>query len=303
MPSVLVLGATGIIGLDVSLAFLAKGYKVYGLARTQQKANYLSKNEIIPVLANGKQVDKWQGIAETVDVVVEAIADYQDWDTQASVMQCLKSLATKRPNLTVIYTSGIWVYGSNTDDTMITEETPYNAPQLTAGRIPVEQEYTSFGAIIIQASLVYGRAGAHSATYFRDITRGFIRLFNSPQQYQSYIHAIDMAQMYVLAAEHASSVRGQIFIASAHCERISDIVAAATSKRSESTLITYSPPTDGLEECLALSQRASSGKAERLLGWKSTQPSLSMGIDRYFHSWEVSNAESPYQYSGAAPAN
>jgi len=51
MVSVLVLGANGYIGFNVSVALRRAGYLVYGVIRKKEAAHKLELNEIIPVIA------------------------------------------------------------------------------------------------------------------------------------------------------------------------------------------------------------------------------------------------------------
>ncbi len=51
MVGVLVLGANGYIGFNVSVALRRAGYLVYGVIRKKEAAHKLELNEIIPVIA------------------------------------------------------------------------------------------------------------------------------------------------------------------------------------------------------------------------------------------------------------
>jgi len=59
MSSVLIFGATGFIGNAVAKEFQRKGYRVYGLVRTEDKAKILRKQEIIPVISKAQDTKVW----------------------------------------------------------------------------------------------------------------------------------------------------------------------------------------------------------------------------------------------------
>ena len=58
MPRILILGATGYIGNNLCNLLVRSGqHTVYGLARTPEKAKWLARQEIIPVLESNDILD------------------------------------------------------------------------------------------------------------------------------------------------------------------------------------------------------------------------------------------------------
>jgi len=53
MARVLVLGA-GVGGLNVARSFSSRGYEVFAVTRSVEKAKVLRQNEIIPLIGNAK---------------------------------------------------------------------------------------------------------------------------------------------------------------------------------------------------------------------------------------------------------
>eukprot|EP01133_Synstelium_polycarpum_P012238 gene12238-14339_t len=275
MTSALILGATGTIGFDVSLAFVSKGYTVYGTTRTQEKADsVLSKNEITPLVLNVRDTEKWKEVANKVDVIVEALSDYSDPTTYRVVLDALKEVVKVNKDVRIIYTSGIWVYGDHKDET-VTERSVRSPNDKVKFRTPVENEYRDIGAVIIQPALLYGRGGSLTAAYFNKLVEGngSISVVGEPSQWKSYIHASDLAKLYVLAAEHAPA--SSVYLASGHIHKLTDVInAAGRATGHPNPTITFVAPTNLFEQCLALSQRVSSVKATNTFDWHPTQPSL-----------------------------
>lgn len=65
---------------------------------------------VIPVLGKAEDVSAWLKVAEESDVVVEAVADYSNAATSGILAKALTELQQRKPQITIIYTSGTWVY-------------------------------------------------------------------------------------------------------------------------------------------------------------------------------------------------
>ncbi|EAU30737.1 conserved hypothetical protein [Aspergillus terreus NIH2624] len=123
MPNILILGATGYIGLALAQSLLRDGtYTVWGTARTAEKARLLMQHEIIPVEITAIDSKSLSGIitANTIDVVVDASSAYdQAGNILAGVLhaakakrQALSDEGMVGPRLGLVYISGTWVHGS-----------------------------------------------------------------------------------------------------------------------------------------------------------------------------------------------
>jgi len=285
MPRVLVLAASGFVGKPIALAFERRGYTVYGLTRAQEKAKVLAQHEIIPVVGQAQDVQTWLPIAEQSDVIVEAIADYQSRDTAGIVAKALIELLHRKPHITVIYTSGTWVYGPSKD--VVDEHTPTNPIGLVAWRPTVEDLYTKAGATVVRPGLVYGASGSLTSFWFKQIQDGKITL--APGQIASVVHTEDLAELYVLIALHPTLSRGQTFNGTAYVESV--IAFAESAKRAINPTLnietTLAPAPGSLEEGTSLHQVVSSAKAKTLLGWNPTRPQLVAGVTRYYNAWKA----------------
>ncbi|EFA86732.1 hypothetical protein PPL_00537 [Heterostelium album PN500] len=302
MSSILVLGATGTIGFQICLAFLNKGFKVYGLVRNQNKADILLKNEklhlltfyskVIPVVGCASDTKRWGKVAETVDVVIEAVSDNDNPETVNIIFEKLKLISKNKPNLVIIYTSGAWIYPSSCD--LVDENTPYKPlhPALNS-KIEAEAKYLSIGGISIQPTFVYGRAGSETGLYFKWATEskdGVVKVYGKNDQYLSFVHAVDLAQLYLLAALNAPVARGHTFIGCSgyfKTEEIIRTIAKSANVHIESVEFVEPPKDDVYLNLLTISIAATSRKANNLLGWKPTQPSLIDDPNRYLHAWRL----------------
>jgi len=288
MSKVLVLGATGYIGFAIAQAFVRNGYKVYGLARTQEKANHLAKHEITPVIGNGKDIESWIKTAEKVDIIIEAIADYQDYTTGATVGAALVKFQNEHKQKIVIYTSGVWVYGNTTE--AVSEGTPLNPLPIVASRPALEKQYLDAGAIVLRPGCVYGLHGSLlGSMFFKNLTEHKTSLLGTGSNSWAFVHVEDCADAYVKTAAKASSIRGQAFNIVSQSERISDIADAVAQIVGLKEKITYNAPSDPFSQALCLNQHFNTVRARTVLGWTPKASSILNDVATYYASWKASN--------------
>ncbi|KAL9082933.1 MAG: hypothetical protein Q9159_006089 [Coniocarpon cinnabarinum] len=124
MPSALILGATGYLGLPLAQSLLRSGnYSVYGLARNSEKAKTLTKNEITPVIGDVNDPSSFSAVLSSapIDLLIDATSAYESAsgilkavaDASKSRMSKLgKENAPNVPKIGFVYISGSWVHGS-----------------------------------------------------------------------------------------------------------------------------------------------------------------------------------------------
>jgi len=288
MVKVLVLGATGFIGGPVAHAFAARGYTVYGLTRSKDKAKQLQQNEITPIIGEAQNAEAWRKCAEECSIIIEAISDYQDYSTPGKVQQVLIDILKRDKSKIVIYTSGVWCYG-DTGNNVVDEASPLNPPTLVKSRPDMEKSYTSNGGIVIRPSLVYGKSGSISAMWFKAFTSGDPKFPGVATRVSPFVHTEDLAVAYVLAAQKADLIRGQCFNITSQNEPFADVISQISKAAGFKGEAKFFPPSDPFSECLALSQRFSNQKARTVLGWNPTHQSFCDGADRYYNAWKAFN--------------
>lgn len=122
------------------------------------------------------------------------------------------------PKITYIYTSGTWVHGESRTE-VVSDTTPCTRPAtLVAWRPAQEQRVVSHpgvNGLVIRPSLLYGRSGSLFATVFRKAAEtGTVEWPGTPGGRLALVHADDLAEVYVRAAEQAAVAGGKIFDAS-----------------------------------------------------------------------------------------
>jgi len=285
---VFVFGANGFIGNAVAKRFVRAGYKVYGLTRSEEKANALRKDEIHPVVGKAQDASGWEKIVRSVDIVVEALADYQDPSSVATIQKILVDVA-KDPRKVVIYTSGIWLFGNTTH--YVDETSPYDHPaEAVTWRVGVVKSYRDAGAIVLCPGCVYGYTGSLTASWFKSLSEGKGEFPGYPnnEPYWGCVHLDDLADAYVMAAQKGSQLRGETITLFSQVERVKDALEAVAKVVGYKGEIKFAEPQDLFGKCLALSQRhISNAKAKLVLGWNPKKTSITADAETYYNAWKA----------------
>ncbi|KAM9993461.1 hypothetical protein ACTFIZ_011425 [Dictyostelium cf. discoideum] len=295
MKNVLILGSSGFIGTELSLELVRKGFKVYGLTRRKENADQLLRNEIIPILADVREIEKWLPIALKVDIIIEAISDLIDYKTPFKIQEALLKVYKEKPNTIFIYTSGVVVYGDTKNNNKNDESTPYFSHKFIDWRIQIEKTYKEIlGAIIIQPTFLYGKDQSVSSYYFEAVTKSkdSIKIYGDENCVKGFIHIYDLVNFYLLVIKNALQLKGQTLIANSYNEKIKDVITCieSFSGNLNNKPIEYLSKLDNnfFTEFLTFNQNFSSSKANSLIGYSPLQPSMTDGIERYYNSWLLS---------------
>jgi len=298
---VLVLGASGFIGLPVAQALVRAGHVVYGVTRSAQKAKRLAAEEIIPVVADVNESEDWPTFlkyAPKLDVVIEAIGgDAKIRGLSADLFSAFAKTANDtRPagssKLTYIYTSGTWVHGDNREE-IVTDTTPlYKPMDLVAWRPAQEQAVVNDSAlngIVIRPALLYGRSASILAACFKSAYEGKVAWYGTPGGRYSLIHADDLAELYVLVAEKAQIVGGKIFdAANDYTESVDDFLEKLVKVSGAKGPYEYITPSNGFHESIACTTLNRPYLGRALLGWQTKKPGLVDGLTTYYAAWKAS---------------
>lgn len=295
---VFITGATGYIGFNVAKAFRRTGHEVWGLTRSTEKAGILARNEIHPVLGSMQQPDSLKTIVADSDVIVHAAIDYQADSAalDAATVQVLLDAARQAPQpKTLIYTSGVWVYGS-TNGRPADEQTPPAPARAVAWRPEVESAVLNAGGIrglVIRPGVVYGQGGGLTGLWFDGASNGdLLRVVGDGYNHWAMVHVDDLARGYVQAAE--SGLAGEAFnLVDPSRATVMEMASAAARAAGYTRQLEFIPvdaaarDMGDLAEALALDQVVDAGKAARLLGWQPNHNGFAAEVDTYFKAWQA----------------
>ncbi|WVR04697.1 hypothetical protein IAU60_001708 [Kwoniella sp. DSM 27419] len=301
---VLILGATGSLGLPAAEAFARSGHIVYGSTRSKASAqSKLAPNEIIPVVVDPHSEEgrkQWGKIAAQCDVVIEALVATGPDDAKACFQNFLDHIDRRAgsPKPTYIYTGGLWVNarGPGGIDEWTDERQPVtDLNEAVRWRHLVENpilESDKVNGIVIRAGMVYGKdASLFGPMLFEPALKAastedkiFKTIYNEDSRITS-IHEDDAADLYVRVAERGPLLGGQIFLASNPAtERLTDIIDAVM-RVSGTKGYERQAPSNPFESAYASTCLVKPTLGHALVGWTCKKQSLVDGMDVYWSAW------------------
>ncbi|KAI1267768.1 NAD(P)-binding protein [Xylariaceae sp. FL1019] len=255
--TVLVLGAGGYIGLNVSRAFARAGWRVYGQVRRPEAATKLASEEITPMLgpisSDSNFVDDLlQNISAPVDVVVSCTETFpfnEHWEHLLSILTKVAKHAQKHDVKTlVLMTSGCKDYGHTLrhgDPNLAphTEASPLEPQSFIKERcestLKVFSHTSLFDAAVIRPTPLYGYGSSFYGILFDSFSRfntgpsaassATVVIPGDPNNIIHGCHITDCAAAYLSLATHPnrSEIAGQCFnISAAQYETAREIVEA-----------------------------------------------------------------------------
>ena len=233
--------------------------------------------------------------------LIHAAVDYQP-DTFAldrQTVEFLLSVARQGPQpKTLIYTSGVWVYG-NTRGALVDETTPLNPPKLVARRPAAEQlvlEAAGVRGLVLRPGCVYGYQGGLTGMWFAAaVKEKALTAVGDGGNRWTVVHADDLADAYLRAGE--SGLHGEVFNVTDRSRwSVGEMLNAVARVTAYAGKITFIPVAEAAKtmgdfaECLALDQHADSRKAVRLLGWQPKHGGFVDDAETYHLSWQAANS-------------
>ncbi len=292
-----VTGATGYIGMNVALALRRAGHEVWGLIRSPEKAVKLTRHEIHPVIGSVDAPSSYTAAAERCTLLVHCADDKTNPESvDRAAIESLISFGKKAPQpKTLIYTSGVWVYGS-TGNVAVDETSHLNPVKLKPWR-PSHEDLVlnapNVRGIVIRPGTVFGRQGGLTGLWFDGPSQGRSPLVVGDGQHRwTMVHVDDLAHGYLKAAESGRS--SEIFNFTDRSRfTVMDMATAAARAAGyhgpiEPMPISTANQTFGLfAECLALDQHVDSRKAVRMLGWQPRHGGFVDNVETYFAAWKA----------------
>ncbi|HEX7527917.1 MAG TPA: NAD-dependent epimerase/dehydratase family protein [Thermoanaerobaculia bacterium] len=293
---IFVTGATGHVGFRIATALRRRGHSVLGLTRTDAGATRLARHEVHAVRGTLQDPGTWKG-AENCSVLVHAAADYTT-DTSAldrAAVGSLLSLAGRGAGpKTVVYTSGVWVYGS-TGDTLVDETSPLAPFPMSLQRVETEKAVlTTLGVkgLVLRPGCVYGYGGSLTAAWFAGAAAGKLEVVGDGSNRWATVHADDCANAYVRAIE--SGIAGEIFnVTDRSRAPLRRLVIAAAKASGFGGEIRWIPLAEAkntmgdFASALALDQHVDSRKAVARLGWQPSHGGFEDEVATYYASWKA----------------
>ena len=295
-----VTGVNGYIGFNVALALRRAGHEVFGLLRRADRAGYVLRHEITPVMGDLTRPDTYAAVAEDCSLLVHAAfeAGGDKVSTDWTAIETLLAAGEKgaRPK-TLIYTSGVWVYG-DTGGRLVDETSPLDPVAIVAWR--PAHELAVLGAqkvkgLVVRPGCVYGKQGGMTGMWFAGASGATpFTVVGDGRNRWAMVHVWDLAEAYVKLAE--SGLGGEVFnVTDRSRAMVGEMAWAAARVAGHQGDITFTPVAEAERQfgpvaaALALDQHVDSRKAVRLLGWQPRFGGFTDGVATYFEAWKESS--------------
>jgi nucleoside-diphosphate-sugar epimerase len=268
-------GATGYIGSSLLTRLVADGHSVTALVRSEKAAAEAGDRGAEPVIGDLYDPDwvteQFRAADGAVHTAAPGDGTSERMDRSLAEAAVRAFSGTPKP---YVHTSGIWIYGDNTD---IAEDSPFQPPALTAWRSPVEQIVldADVTASIVIPGIVHGYGRGIPAAVFGRDDEGRVRLVGDGTQHWTTVHVDDVAALYAVVLASGEAL-GYVIGASGDNPTVLELAEAAAGDAGvlpetgdESRARLGAPFADAL----LLDQATSAAKA-RSLGWKPAGPTL-----------------------------
>ncbi len=285
-------GATGYIGSAVLDALLRANHQVTALVRTPHAADALASRGVTPVLGDLRTLKSYRAAAEGFDSYIHTAADStrqrEDIDRRAidSLIAAASARARTSP-CSFVYTSGIWVLGSNAHPM---DETAQVNPGELLGWRPAHEQLVLQSAgpnlrtIVIRPGIVYGGNRGIVSELLKNALNGLIRVIGTGENHWPLIYERDLADLYVRTAALPEATG--IYHANDEAdETVNAIVEAIVNHLSMPPDVRHVPIEEGRKklgayaDALSLDQRVRGPRA-RALGWSPTLHSVGTNVPR-----------------------
>lgn len=222
----LVTGSTGFIGSHLVEKLLARGYSVRCLIRSSTKLEYI--NDLNVELVNGDFADpeKLRDAVAGVDHVYHIAGVTKSKDkagyyrgNHESTKNLLTSIERYNSSITrFIYASSLTAVGPGEGPSPVDETTPYH-PITTYGKSKMEAEkeclvrMRQLPITIVRPPAVYGPRDKDVFEFFNSVNKHIVPLSGFKRKILSFVHAYDLVDGIIAAAEHPRAA-GEIYFIS-----------------------------------------------------------------------------------------
>jgi nucleoside-diphosphate-sugar epimerase len=283
--SIFLTGATGYIGSAVLRQLRLQGRDVTALVRSSEKAAKIEALGATPVIGDitDRELLTEQAIASDGVIHLASPGDASSRDADDAVVTAVLA-GLEGSDKRYVHTGGVWVWGSNAD---ITEDSPRNAPAITAWRWEIEKrvlEARGVSTSLIAPAIVFGHGSGIPAIFtdgeYSDSVAPAVQLVGDGSQHWTTVHVDDLAELYIVAFDLGGA--GSTYIgASGENPTVREIGEAAAfgqglDSRVEPQTIDESRARLGepFADALLLDQQARGSAARIDLGWEPNGPSI-----------------------------
>jgi len=266
------------------------------------------ENEIIPVLGEQQEVDKWIPTAAASDVVVDAIGLVSEAQSEATLDGWISSCKIRsekgKPKSMFVWTTGCMVYGTaglSLSRLLTEDDPPVPDPHHLHGapRVMLEEKFRKAGAVIIRPGWVYGLNGGQSDAFFFgqiNTEKKTVTIKGRGDKSYSWIHISDLADAYVrLCEQPQEKVAGQVFNFNARDYPSYEEIIMAGIKAAgipDPTVVRVEVTEKDEAHWLETMVKIDPKKTEDVLGWKPKHIGFLQEMELYYPGWASAQKKS-----------
>ena len=306
---IFIAGGSGFIGRHLIKAFKSHGHEVYGLARDRVRGKILEELGCEPIIGNLLTTGPWERKIEKFDVAIGCTMPGKRGQPPAmqQVPELLKShtdgcsilinAAMEGQIRGLLLTFGVLGYGEHGED-WVDETTPM-APLgygrfIGAARDQLKHlaESKRLPATFMFPGWVYGNGGWFKEQLLPGLEQDQARLVGAGGNYISFVHAEDLAEAYVLAAEAHGYAPEQEYRPVTQMLNLVDDQPVTQKEWLSTVARALGKPLPGsisMEDCakqagdlwaesITCSTRVKNDRAKAALGWTLTHPTIKEGV-------------------------
>jgi nucleoside-diphosphate-sugar epimerase len=285
-------GATGYIGTAVLDALLRASHQVTALVRTPQAADAMVSRGVTPVLGDLKIVKSYRTASDGFDSYIHVAADSGPAreEVDRTGLDALMEAAADRAKVAAcsfVYTSGVWVLGSNAQP--VDETAQPNPGQLLGWRAVHEQVVLRATApnlrtSVIRPGIVYGGNRGIVSDLLKNALNGLVRVIGTGENHWPLVYNRDLADLYVRAATLPNAA-GIYHATDEADETVNTIVEGIVNHMNIRPDVRHVPLEEARKkmgayaDALALDQRVRCPRAHAL-GWSPALHSVGNNVPR-----------------------
>ncbi|SNY93931.1 Nucleoside-diphosphate-sugar epimerase [Cohaesibacter sp. ES.047] len=289
---IFVTGGTGQIGTAVVNALHAKNYRVTTLARSDASAELQKAMGATPIRGSLTEPDGWVTEALDHDAIVHAAATFEsnmgevDHELVASLLKAAQDMPVER-KIPFIYTGGCWLYPEAPIIPITERHVLDPLPEFAWMLDSIEELATcpSFLLTVIHPAYVVDGKRGTVANFAKSLKEdGSIRIVEDPETHHPFIHADDIADLYVRAVEHGGD--GLLLNATAIKSATAGDVAKLVAERLNLPLQTQVVSLEDIQDQLGnwasgygRSQRMQADRAKDVLDWSPRYDTIEAIVD------------------------
>lgn len=285
---IFITGATGYIGTAVTSAVINAGHEVTALVRRSTDATALESAGARVLRGELRELGRHRDAIAGHEAAIHAAADQQDPEAvDASALDTLLGIE----GLRIVYTSGVWVFGS-TGEAVVDEESEVDPISIVAWRPAHERRVLDrpekLGAVIRPGCVYGGKQSLLSGFFAAAETGEPLVIVGDGRNRWAMVHQDDLADLYLKIVEERAG--GMFHGVDDTRATLGQIAQAIVESIGSTSAIAHQPMTDAREqfgpfaEALALDQHVSSDATRSRLQW---EPSISFihSIERQWEEW------------------